>query len=70
MKAVLGWLADPYVHMFAVGLGLVWLAMGSGGDAAPVGSNVRCQRCMKAHVGEGPCQPTVAITVPAVTRSN
>ena len=34
MKSVLGWLGDPYIHMFAVALILARLAMGVGPDDA------------------------------------
>jgi hypothetical protein len=33
MKTILCWLCDPYVHLFAIGLLLVWLAMGIGTES-------------------------------------
>jgi hypothetical protein len=37
MRKVFGWILDPYVHIFLIGLLLVRLAMGFGGDD-PAGS--------------------------------
>jgi hypothetical protein len=68
MKAVFGWLSDPYVHVFAVGLVLVRLAMGVGGDepgdmlSAPA---LRCQACVYAHQRGLPCPPVVVKTTAA-----
>jgi hypothetical protein len=64
MKAILGWFCDPYVHMLLVGLVLVRLAMGTGGDE-PIASRdrmVRCQSCQSVHRIGKACLQVVAKT--------
>jgi hypothetical protein len=62
MKAVLGWLKDPYIHIFVVGLVLVRLAMGTGGDesADPAADRaITCAVCQSPHPAGKSC-PQVA----------
>lgn len=67
MKAILGWLCDPYVHIVAVGLILIRLAMGFGGDASATASSdeqPRCSSCLRFHNGTD-CNPTLIRVVEA-----
>jgi hypothetical protein len=71
MKAILGWFCDPYVHMLLVGLVLVRMAMGAGGDE-PVSSRdrmVRCQSCQSVHKLSKACLQVV-VTAPDVSVTN
>jgi hypothetical protein len=63
MKAVFGWLSDPYLHVLAIGLVLVYLVIGLGGGEPAAGSPSPTQHlpgCSKAHDTKDMCQPTVA----------
>lgn len=69
MKAVVGWLCDPYVHMLVVGLVLVRLAIGAGGDEASegIGTAARCHTCLHIHANDAACRPVV-VTTPTAPR--
>ena len=62
MKAVLGWVSDPYVHVFLVGLLLVRLATGTGGGepGEPVDRLANCTACRTAHDAAQPCPQITA----------
>jgi len=64
MKAVVGWLCDPYVHMLVVGLVLLLLAMGGGGDEAGEGRGAtgRCHTCLHIHASDAACRTVLATT--------
>ena len=53
MKILLGWLCDPYVHVFLIGLVLARLAMDAGKEpiVAPASSCSYCERCHDYHEG-------------------
>jgi hypothetical protein len=62
MKAVVGWLCDPYIHLLVVGLVLVRLAMGAGGDRPTDATGqppVRCAACRGFHMEGVECIPIV-----------
>ena len=59
MKALLGWLCDPYIHVILIGLLLIWLAMGSSPDPQVSSSHTAtfCPRCNDYHEGwDGRCR--------------
>jgi hypothetical protein len=59
MKVLLGWLCDPYVHVFLIVLLLIWLAMGSNPDerVKPPQRAHFCPRCNDYHGGwDGGCR--------------
>ncbi len=62
MKAVLGWLSDPYLHIIAVGLVLVRLAMGAGGGETsdPYDGLTPCVVCHASHQASKPCPKMTA----------
>ena len=71
MKSVLGWLGDPYIHMFAVALILARLAMGVGPDDAKAETALtltRCSACLHFHTKGNVCRTVVVDTAarPAV----
>jgi hypothetical protein len=46
MKTIVGWLGDPYLHIF--GIGLIVLAVGAGLGSDP-GRGDSCDLCHKFH---------------------
>jgi hypothetical protein len=61
VKAILGWLGDPYLHLF--GIGLIILALGAGLTSESSGSPGpdRCERCLKIHGEAVACAPSVTL---------
>jgi hypothetical protein len=50
MKLLTSSISDPFVHVLAIGLLLVYLAMTAGGETkANAGDDVYCQRCQSSH---------------------
>jgi hypothetical protein len=64
MKVLLGWLCDPYVHVFMIGLLLIRLAMGSSPDRQVSSPNTAtfCQGCNDYHESwDGRCRLAGAV---------
>lgn len=62
MKTVQGWLSDPYVHVFVVGLILTRLAIGAASEDGRAEAKSRlkaCAGCLQIHVFNVPCLPRI-----------
>jgi len=71
MKAILGWLGDPFLHL--LGIGLIVLAigarMGSDPGKGDVGAADSCDLCLKIHEAAKPCARVIVSGVaPAQAR--
>jgi hypothetical protein len=68
MKAVLGWLCDPYFHMVLLVLVLVRLGMGLGTQEAKeiTAQGSECRLCQQVHEANQICPPRV-VQAPAMS---
>ena len=57
MKAALAWLLDPYIHMFLVGLAIVWVATGvrSEDPLDAAARPTKCRICSGPHADIRDC---------------
>jgi hypothetical protein len=57
MKAVLGWLGDPYLHLIAIGLLVLTLGsrLGAESTKAELSSYSQCELCGRLHDDNKPC---------------
>jgi hypothetical protein len=64
MKAVVGWLSDPYLHMILIVLVVVRVSMGLGSNQQPqepTRPTVECRVCHDMHDNDRECVERVAL---------